>query len=519
MSRRADRSSPHERHGPVPWRNLDMFRAAVESAGPLRAEWTLVGAGVLTPADAAAAYADEGLTAEMFADPMAAAAMAYIVEHRTDEMVNAYALATAIGVPPAVIDHAYQHLFVTRLDAPESARRVRIAAAQRALVAAMDALRSEIAGSGPSPESLARLADAAQRADPMAEDRRMRIESGAAAATRAVPPPDTVLSDCFEMGDKVDIVAPSKSRKTWFTVGLAVHLAAGREFLGMGVPKPRRVLYVNLEIKRDDFDRRLQRTLQAYGIEAAELGERLGLMSARGKGPEIRQRIIALARRWRAEVVVIDPQYKLLRPEEDENAGSGIADILRLKDNIAEETGAAVIAVMHDGKGVSGDRDIRDRGAGSSWTARDFDTRFALTPQADDPERMLVLAILCRNHPPVADRVIEFAEGRFSVRDGVEAVKETTKSRERKEREIAQMAKSQTHFDFLVAQIRARRGEPISGRTLVQYLSVQFSFSETYAANIVSAFAKCPPAGIRTSTGEKNARYFSAEPEPEERGV
>ena len=496
-----------------PWRSLEGFQVAVETM-PLRAEWTLVGAGVMQPGDAAAAYADEGLSAEMFADPSAAAAMAYIVEHRGEEMVNAYELASAIGVPPAVIDHAYQHLFVTRLDAPESARRVRIAAAQRALVAAMDTVRADIAaGNGPAPESLAKLADAAQRADPLDEDRRMRIEDGAAAAQRALPPPDTVLDNCFEMGDKVDIVAPSKSRKTWFTVGLAVHLAAGREFLGLGVPKPRRVLYVNLEIKRNDFDRRLQRTLQAYGIEAADLGERLGLMSARGKGPEIRQRIIALARRWRAEVVVIDPQYKLLKPEEDENAGSGIADILRLKDNIAEETGAAVVAVMHDGKGVSGDRDIRDRGAGSSWTARDFDTRFALTPQADDPERLLVLAILCRNHPPCADRVIEFADGRFDVRDGVEATKETTATRARKEREIEKMAKAQTHFDFLVAQVRVRNGEPISGRTLAQYLALQFTFSETYAANIITAFAKNPPAGIRVSIGEKNARFFSSDPE------
>jgi len=366
MSRWPDRPRPNARNGPSPWRDFADFQTAVASA-PLRAEWTLVGAGVMDPGVAAAAYADQGLSSEMFADPQAAAAMAYIVEHRSDEMVNAFELAQVVDLPPTVVEYACEQLATTRHDAANSARQVRRAAAHRALLSVMDTLRAEIAaGNGPWPESLARLAEAAQRADPLDEDRRLRIEDGAAAATRPLPPPDTVLADCFEMGDKVDIVAPSKSRKTWFAVGLAVHLAAGREFLGMAVPKPRRVLYVNLEIKRDDFDRRLQRTLQAYGIDAADIGERLGLMSARGKGPEIRQRIIALARRWRAEVVVIDPQYKLLKPEEDENAGSGIADILRLKDNIAEETGAAVIAVMHDGKGVSGDRDIRDRGAGSS---------------------------------------------------------------------------------------------------------------------------------------------------------
>lgn len=511
MSRWNDRRA-HDRPRTRPWRDLTGFQAAVESL-PLRAEWTLVGAGVLKPGDAAAAFADEGLTAEMFTDPSAAAAMAYIVEHRGEELIGVYEIAQTINVPPQVIDYACEHLSITRIDAPDSARRVRLLAAQRALGEAMDAVRADLAaGHDPAPESLARLTEAAQKADPLEEDRRMRIEDGAAAAVRALPPPDTVLADCFEMGDKVDIVAPSKSRKTWFTVSLAVHLAAGREFLGMGVPKARRVLYVNLEIKRDDFDRRLQRTLQAYGIEADALGERLGLMSARGKGPEIRQRIIALARRFRAEVVVIDPQYKLLKPEEDENAGSGIADILRLKDNIAEETGAAVVAVMHDGKGVSGDRDIRDRGAGSSWTARDFDTRFALTPQADNPESMLVLAVLCRNHPPSPDRVIEFAEGRFEIRDGVAAEAETARTRERRADEERRMDKDEAIHAFLAAQTRLDSRD-ISRHTLAARLAVKYQMAERTAANFVTRFQYRLPADIATVRGPKNELFFRVKKE------
>lgn len=507
MSRWRDRPRERER----PWKDLAGFQAAV-AAPPLRAEWTLVGAGVQYPGDAAAAYADEGLAPEMFADPTAAAALAYIVENRSEQMINAYDLAEAVGAPADAVVFAFEHLCLTHADAANSARLVRLAAARRRLQEAMDEVRLAIdAGRGPDPLALARLAEAVEQADPMDEDRRMRIEDGAAAATRTLPPPDTVLADCFEMGDKVDIVAPSKSRKTWFTVGLAVHLAAGREFLGLGVPKARRVLYVNLEIKRDDFDRRLQRTLQAYGIDAADIGERLGLMSARGKGPEIRQRIIALARRWRAEVVVIDPQYKLLKPEEDENAGSGIADILRLKDNIAEETGAAVIAVMHDGKGVSGDRDIRDRGAGSSWTARDFDTRFALTPQADSPDNMLVLTVLCRNHPPMPDCVIEFADGRFGLRSDMAATKETTSTRMRKDAATVRAERDKSYFEYIHTLILDEHGNEIAGRQIACRLASKFCIAESSAGNIVTKFAQTLPEGITSRTGPNNARFFKSE--------
>jgi hypothetical protein len=128
---------------------------------------------------------------------------------------------------------------------------------------------------------------------------------------------------------------------------------------------------------------------------------------------------------------------------------------------------------------------------------------------------MLVLAVLCRNHPPCPDRVIEFAEGRFALRDDMAATKETTSSRAKKDAEIARLERNQTHFDFLVSQIKLRHGEAILGRFLAQYLSTNFSVSETYAANIVTAFSKQLPPGIRTWTGEKNARYFASEGEPD----
>ena len=68
-------------------------------------------------------------------------------------------------------------------------------------------------------------------------------------------------------------------------------------------------------------------------------------------------------------------------------------------DELAEQTGAAIIYVHHDTKGSPGDKDIRDRGAGSNVLGRDYDACVTLTAHASDPDATVV-EVLLRNFPP-----------------------------------------------------------------------------------------------------------------------
>ena len=68
-------------------------------------------------------------------------------------------------------------------------------------------------------------------------------------------------------------------------------------------------------------------------------------------------------------------------------------------DELAEQTGAAIIYVHHDTKGSPGDKDIRDRGAGSNVLGRDYDACVTLTAHASDPDATVV-EVLLRNYPP-----------------------------------------------------------------------------------------------------------------------
>ena len=349
-----------------------------------------------------------GLRPEHFSDPSARAACELI--------------AAADTTDPA----ALQGLLLPKLGAAFCERAITEASVIPAYALARLGQLAERGRIRVAADALARLV---QRRDEMTEafffaeaDRIVRGTSAAQVevlraetveAFTATPPAplDPIVANCFEAGDKVELIAPSKCRKSFWALDLALHVAAGLPFCGLAVPKPRRVLLVNLEIKRDWMKRRVLQRLGGYGLSAADLQGRLQLMNCRGQGGCVREAILSRVKALKPDFVIIDPRYKLMRPDEDENTGSGLIGILNLLDAIAEE-GAAVMIVGHDKKGDIKSQDIRDRGAGSNWAARDVDCRFVMTPKKND-DYGIEVGILARNYPPRPALDLKAETGRF----------------------------------------------------------------------------------------------------------
>jgi hypothetical protein len=105
------------------------------------------------------------------------------------------------------------------------------------------------------------------------------------------------------------------------------------------------------------------------------------------------------------DIIIFDPLYKLAKGVE--NAAEDAKIILNAFDILAEQTGAAIIYVHHDAKGSPGDRDVRDRGAGSNVLGRDYDACFTITAHATEPGA-LVIDVLLRNYKPQESFVIQW---------------------------------------------------------------------------------------------------------------
>jgi len=230
---------------------------------------------------------------------------------------------------------------------------------------------------------------------------------------------DPILGNIFDKGDKVAIIGALKQRKTFFVDQMAICLAAGRPFLTWENPKPRRVALIQFEIQSYHKHRRIKRLANALRVTPSDMADRLQILNARGldiTGRAGLEKITPAILNINPDIIIFDPLYKLSNGKE--NAAEDAKIILNAFDVLAQQTGAAILYVHHDAKGSPGDRDIRDRGAGSNVIGRDYDCCFTLTGHAED-EDCIVVETLLRNYAPQDDFVIQWTsdEGKYCFRE------------------------------------------------------------------------------------------------------
>ena len=227
------------------------------------------------------------------------------------------------------------------------------------------------------------------------------------------PPLDPILEDMFECTDKVALIGSPKVRKSFMALQLALHVSAGMDCLAWKIPRPRKVLLVQTEMKPAHFHRRVKRMAFNLGITRAVIESNLQIVNGRGARVDLDE-IADMARSFGAQLIIFDPIYKLM--EGDENSAQDVKPLLAAFDHLAEATGAAVLYVHHDPKGSPGDRNIRDRGAGSNAFSRDYDCCITMTVHRDDPDAV-VIAVLQRNFKPQEPFTIGWADGSFRTAD------------------------------------------------------------------------------------------------------
>ena len=191
------------------------------------------------------------------------------------------------------------------------------------------------------------------------------------------------------------IIAPSKTKKTFFSLQLAVHMAYGERFLNWNIPTPLRVLFVQMELPAAGCHRRYRKVRDRFlesHPHAERMGDGLSFINGRGWKFDI-EAIRAEILRQGSDVVFVDPLY--MTHDGVENAAEDVKPILAAFSRLAEETEVTIVYIHHDAKGVVGVRDTRDRGAGSNVIGRHYDTGIFLGPH-ENGDNLLVLDFLLR---------------------------------------------------------------------------------------------------------------------------
>lgn len=313
---------------------------------------------------------------------------------------------------------------------------------------------------------------------------------------------DQILEDTFDRGDKIAIIGSSKMRKSFFLLLLLLCTASGRQFLSWTVPKPRKILHIQFEIQAHHYHRRVKRMAQAMRITSADLGDRLQIINARGldiAGSAGLEKIKGLAMALQPEIISFDPLYKIAVGAE--NAAEDFKLTLNTFDVLAKETGAAILFVHHDTKGNSGDRDVRDRGAGSNVLGRDYDACITLTPHVSEPDAAVIETLL-RNYRPQEPFVALWAEDedtkgyRFDLANGIAATKKTTANSRTQTRQA---------FDtYLPAAVKILSEQPLPIAAFLEEFRTKTGLS-TVRARAFRDWATAVDGG-RLATIEKRSR-------------
>jgi hypothetical protein len=84
---------------------------------------------------------------------------------------------------------------------------------------------------------------------------------------RDLPEPDRIMGEWFTTTSRIALNAATGLGKTNFTLALAAHISAGRDFLHWRAPRPARVLFVDGEMSRRLLKRRAQDLCRRCGFE------------------------------------------------------------------------------------------------------------------------------------------------------------------------------------------------------------------------------------------------------------
>lgn len=212
------------------------------------------------------------------------------------------------------------------------------------------------------------------------------LERASMALNLSIPPRDRVVVGVMDMNDITVVHAPPKSFKSFFGLQLCVAIAAGRPVFGWKIPKARRVLIVNLEIKADSYRRRFRKMVKSLECELQPVNYQDNIQFLHLKGIDVaaaRQLIEEACKTVEPAVVLLDCFYML--EDGEENSNTERKEIIKWIQTVSTvgvltKAGSAVLLIHHDGKGNAGERAITDRGSGGGVINRAAENIIAISP-------------------------------------------------------------------------------------------------------------------------------------------
>lgn len=197
--------------------------------------------------------------------------------------------------------------------------------------------------------------------------------------TEKPEPEPELIEGLFLEGGVQQLVAPSKGLKTSDTLQKAICLALGIDYMNRKTFRPRKVLVVNVEMRRKQYERRFFDVCEALfpGFPKSmpeELKENLVFLHLKGTSIDTLNKLcneIYKHKNDGFEVLFIDPIYNIFQG--DENSASDWSRGLTMLDKLGKRLNLTIFYSHHFGKSNESNKETLELGAGSGVKERRAD--------------------------------------------------------------------------------------------------------------------------------------------------
>jgi RecA-family ATPase len=229
-----------------------------------------------------------------------------------------------------------------------------------------------------------------------------------------------LIGGLLSVRSKMMVAGPSKARKSWTLLDLALSIASGASWMGLPCTQGK-VIFIDGELHREQILTRLMTVSESRGLPEEVWADNLKIWPMRGEMREVTELMRALMETLLEErplAIILDPIYKLLG-DRDENAAGEINGLLNELEQVARTVGCCILYSHHFAKGDAGEKSPIDRASGSGVWARDPDAMVFFTPPARPKKGEAPAAydfdvnLVARGHPPTEPFAVKWNVGHF----------------------------------------------------------------------------------------------------------
>lgn len=214
-------------------------------------------------------------------------------------------------------------------------------------------------------------------------------------ATPKAEPPQ-LIEGVLHQGSKMILGGASKSRKSWSMIDMMLAVSSGTPWWGFPT-RQGRALYINFELPDFAFQHRLKVIAAARSISSFSDCDLWNLRGYATDFSVLIPKILARIKDHAYALIILDPIYKGLG-KRDENKAGDIATLCNEIEQLAVQSGAAVVFGAHYSKGNQAGKDAIDRIGGSGVFARDPDVILTMTPHEEKDAYVVDLTLRALPH-------------------------------------------------------------------------------------------------------------------------